>query len=105
MHSGRYLCKLYLKRKGSGEMGRRIKYAGRYAGQRLPRRITAMLAAVIVMGIGVSLYRAQQNENPLPVVAHHQRFHLCGRGICLRVHSGCGYAHHGLWHGAAAAFV
>ena len=37
-------------------MGKRIKYTGRYAGQRLPRRITAMLAAVIIMGIGVSLY-------------------------------------------------
>lgn len=37
-------------------MGKRIKDTGRYAGQRLPRRITAMLAAVIIMGIGVSLY-------------------------------------------------
>lgn len=30
-------------------------YTGKYAGQRLPRRITVMLLAVIVMGFGVSL--------------------------------------------------
>ncbi len=33
----------------------RIKYTGKYAGQRLPRRIIIMLLAVIVMGFGVSL--------------------------------------------------
>lgn len=32
------------------------KYSGRYAGQFLPRRILAMFLAVIVMGVGVSLY-------------------------------------------------
>ena len=32
------------------------KYTGKYAGQRLPRRIIAMLLAVIVMGLGVSLF-------------------------------------------------
>lgn len=37
-------------------MGKMRKYNGRYAGQFLPRRIFAMLAAVIVMGLGVSLY-------------------------------------------------
>lgn len=37
-------------------MAKRLKYNGRYAGQHLPRRIAAMFAAVIVMGIGVSLY-------------------------------------------------
>ncbi len=37
-------------------MGKKRKYNGRYAGQFLPRRIFAMLAAVIVMGLGVSLY-------------------------------------------------
>ncbi len=31
------------------------KYSGKYAGQRLPRRIIVMLLAVIVMGFGVSL--------------------------------------------------
>ncbi len=30
-------------------------YAGKYAGQRLPRRIVVMLLAVVVMGLGVSL--------------------------------------------------
>ncbi len=37
-------------------MGKRRKYNGKYAGQFLPRRIFAMFAAVIVMGVGVSLY-------------------------------------------------
>lgn len=37
-------------------MGKMRKYNGQYAGQFLPRRIFAMLAAVIVMGFGVSLY-------------------------------------------------
>ena len=33
-----------------------MKYNGKYAGQRLPRRITFMLIAVIIMGFGVSLF-------------------------------------------------
>lgn len=37
-------------------MRKRFKYNGQYAGQFLPRRITAMFLAVIVMGVGVSLY-------------------------------------------------
>lgn len=37
-------------------MRKRFKYNGRYAGQYLPRRITAMFLAVIIMGVGVSLY-------------------------------------------------
>lgn len=32
------------------------KYTGRYAGQKLPRRILFMLCSVIVMGFGVSLF-------------------------------------------------
>lgn len=32
------------------------KYTGKYAGQRLPRRILAMLVSVIVMGCGVALF-------------------------------------------------
>lgn len=32
------------------------KYTGKYAGQRLPRRIIAMLVSVIFMGFGVSLF-------------------------------------------------
>lgn len=32
------------------------KYTGKYAGQRLPRRIVAMLVSVIFMGFGVSLF-------------------------------------------------
>lgn len=31
-------------------------YRGKYAGQRLPRRIAAMLTAVVIMGLGVSLF-------------------------------------------------
>ena len=34
----------------------RWNYTGRYAGQHMPRRIVAMFAAVIAMGLGVSLY-------------------------------------------------
>ncbi len=34
----------------------RRKYFGRYAGQRLPRRIFAMLISVIIMGCGVALF-------------------------------------------------
>jgi uncharacterized membrane protein YczE len=33
-----------------------MKYSGRYAGQKLPRRITFMLIAVVIMGFGVSLF-------------------------------------------------
>lgn len=33
-----------------------LKYTGKYAGQRLPRRIFAMLVSVIVMGCGVALF-------------------------------------------------
>ena len=32
------------------------RYTGKYAGQRLPRRIIAMLLAVTVMGLGVSVF-------------------------------------------------
>lgn len=37
-------------------MKKRFKYNGQYAGQFLPRRILAMFLAVMVMGVGVSLY-------------------------------------------------
>lgn len=35
---------------------KRFFYSGKYAGQRLPRRIIAMLLSVVVMGLGVSLF-------------------------------------------------
>lgn len=38
------------------DKGKIGKYTGRYAGQRLPRRIIAMLISVIVMGCGVALF-------------------------------------------------
>ncbi len=37
-------------------MRKRFQYNGQYAGQFLPRRIIAMFLAVIIMGVGVSLY-------------------------------------------------
>lgn len=42
-----------------------MRYSGKYAGQHLPRRILAMLIAVIIMGCGVSLFmRAQMGSDP-----------------------------------------
>lgn len=37
-------------------MARKIHYTGKYAGQRLPRRVIVMLLAVTLMGVGVSLF-------------------------------------------------
>lgn len=35
-----------------------VKYTGKYAGQKLPRRIIAMIIAVLFMGFGVALFTA-----------------------------------------------